>query len=497
MKEKIINFIKKYYHWFFLLIPTLIISKNYIYLDNDAWFLLNTGRYILNNGFFYVDPFTIHEGLSMIVQQWLTTVIFWGVFNYLGDIGFYIFMTVITYILLFLHYKIVNLVSNKKLLSVIFTMLCSTLWIKYMTSRPQMFTYMCLLIEVFILEKYIKTNNKKILYLLPLISLLQINLHASVWPIQFLVIGTFIVNGLAPKKLKNEDFKVKPIIIAAIVMFIVGFINPYFYKSVLYLYYSYGDTVINRYITEMQLSTFATTQVKHILILVVSLILLSNFSKKFKIEIRHYFLFCGFLIFAFMHNKSTIYFLLIALYVIAYGLKDMKLKIKNKFISKKTINKYYPHLLGLVSVIALIVTPIVSYKNINNIFYHNDYEGAMDYLLEHYDPDEVVLYADYNNGGYPEFRGVKSYIDPRAEVFLKGFNGKEDILAEFFNKKSTTIPYLFYKYKFTHLLVPKNDKDLLVYLFEERDDYEIVYTQYKKQPNGSNLKIGYLFAKKQ
>ena len=99
------------------------------------------------------------------------------------------------------------------------------------------------------------------------------------------------------------------------------------------------------------------------------------------------------------------------------------------------------------AVIALIVTPIVSYKNINNIFYHNDYEGAMDYLLEHYDPDEVVLYADYNNGGYPEFRGVKSYIDPRAEVFLKGFNGKEDILAEFFNKKSTTIPYLFYKYK--------------------------------------------------
>lgn len=498
MIEKIKNFFNKYYQFFLLLIPAIYISKNYQRLDNDAWFILNTGRYILKHGFFYIDPFTIHEGLHMIVQQWLTAVIYWSTFHYLGNIGFFIFITLLTYLILFVHYKLVYLVSNKKLLSVLFTLLCGSLWIGYMTSRPQMFTYLILLLELLLSEKYIKTNNKKYLYFLPVLSFLQINLHASVWFMQFLLIGTFIVNGLIPTKYRKEDFKVLPIIIATIIMFIVGFINPYFYKSVFYLYYSYGSTVINNNITEMRLSTFGTLQVKHILLLVVSFIFFSNFFKKFKVELRHYFLFSGLLIFAFMHNKSTIYFLLVSLYVLAYGLKDVQIKLKfiHKFIKKKTIEKILIVLIILSSIGSLIATPVVLCKNIKKIDYHNDYEGAMDYLLEHYDPKDVVLYADYNNGGYPEYRGVKSYIDPRAEVFLKKFNGKEDILDEFFNKKPITIPYLFYKYKFTHLLVSKGDKDILMYLYEHEDEYEIVYTQYKKYPNGANLKIGYLFARK-
>lgn len=496
MIEKIKSFFNKYYQYFLILIPALYISKNYIRLDNDAWFILNTGRYLLKHGFFYIDPFTIHEGLQMIVQQWLTDVIYWCVFHYLGNIGFFIFITLLTYLMLFVHYKLVYLVSNKKLLSVIFTIICGTLWTAYMTSRPQMFTYLILLVELFLLEKYVKTNNKKVLYLLPILSFLQINLHASVWFIQFLIIGTFIVNGLVPVKYRNEDFKVLPIIIVTIIMFIVGFINPYFYKAVFYLYYSYGSIVINNNISEMRLSTFATRQVKHILIIVVSYIFLSNFVKKFKIELRHYFIFAGLLIFAFMHNKSTIYFLLVGLYVIAFGLKDVNIKIKQKFIKKKTIEEIITYTIIVVSIGTLIFTPVVLHKNINKINYHNDYEETLDYLLEHYDPKDVVLYTDYNNGGYPEYRGVKAYIDPRAEVFLKKFNGKEDILDEFFNKKETTIPYLFYKYKFTHLLVSKGDKDILMYLYDHPDQYELVYTQFKKNEKGANLKIGYLFARK-
>ncbi|MDO4996669.1 MAG: hypothetical protein Q4E69_05775 [Bacilli bacterium] len=500
MIEKIKNFFNKYYHFFLILIPTIIISKNYQRLDNDAWFILNTGRYLLKHGFFYIDPFTIHEGLKMIVQQWLTDVIYWSVFHYLGNIGFFIFITALTYLMLYVHYKLVYLVSEKKLLSTIFTVLCGSLWIYYMTSRPQMFTYLILLTELLVLEKYIKTKNNKLLIFLPILSFLQINLHASVWFIQFLIIGTFIVNGLVPVKYRKEDFKVLPIIIVTIIMFIVGFINPYFYKAVFYLYYSYGSVVINNNITEMHLSTFGTIQVKQILILVVSFIFLSNFIKKFKVELRHYFIFSGLLIFAFMHNKSTIYFLLVSLYALAYGLKDVQIKIKlkrlRKYINKKNIEKALTFLIIISSIGSLVATPVVLYKNIKKIDYHNDYEGAMDYLLEHYDSKKVILYADYNNGGYPEFRGVKSYIDPRAEVFLKKFNGKEDILEEFFNRKSTTVPYIFYKYKFTHLLVSKGDKDILMYLYQHPEQYELVYTQYKKYPNGANLKIGYLYARK-
>ena len=39
-------------------------------IDNDFWFLINQGRYIIENGFPTVEPFTIHNNLSFIIQQW-------------------------------------------------------------------------------------------------------------------------------------------------------------------------------------------------------------------------------------------------------------------------------------------------------------------------------------------------------------------------------------------------------------------------------------------
>ena len=57
-----------------LLIPCLTIGKN---LNNDIWFILNCGKYVVQNGIPNIEPFTIHEGLSFVMQQWLTAVIFW------------------------------------------------------------------------------------------------------------------------------------------------------------------------------------------------------------------------------------------------------------------------------------------------------------------------------------------------------------------------------------------------------------------------------------
>ena len=45
--------------------------------DNDIWFLLNNGRYVINSGIPVVDPFTIHEGLKYVMQQWGTSLFFY------------------------------------------------------------------------------------------------------------------------------------------------------------------------------------------------------------------------------------------------------------------------------------------------------------------------------------------------------------------------------------------------------------------------------------
>ena len=63
----------------FLLIPIFIgMLTSICGGNNDIWFILNFGRYILNNGFPTIDPFTIHDGLEIIVQQWLSDIIFYS-----------------------------------------------------------------------------------------------------------------------------------------------------------------------------------------------------------------------------------------------------------------------------------------------------------------------------------------------------------------------------------------------------------------------------------
>jgi hypothetical protein len=101
--------------------------------------------------------------------------------------------------------------------------------------------------------------------------------------------------------------------------------------------------------------------------------------------------------------------------------------------------------------------------------------NAIDYIYENENISEVVLYTGFNEGSLVQFRGLPSYIDPRAEVYFKKHNNKEDIFNEYFDLKFGKVYYkdILDKYGFTHLIVSKGES-LSTYL--QRDsDYVIVY----------------------
>ena len=58
--------------------------------------------------------------------------------------------------------------------------------------------------------------------------------------------------------------------------------------------------------------------------------------------------------------------------------------------------------------------------------------NSYSFLLKHYDKDDIRLYSIMEDGGYGMFLGVKSYLDCRAEYFIKYNNKKYDILKEYF-----------------------------------------------------------------
>ena len=63
----------KYFLIFPILASLILLTRN---LDNDIWFLLTHGRYVMEHGFPMIEPFTIHEGFKFVMQQWLSAAIF-------------------------------------------------------------------------------------------------------------------------------------------------------------------------------------------------------------------------------------------------------------------------------------------------------------------------------------------------------------------------------------------------------------------------------------
>ena len=63
------------------LIPAILVMLINQGLDNDSWYVLAEGRYIAENGIYYTDVLSMHDGLNVVVQNYGFAVIFYWVFS--------------------------------------------------------------------------------------------------------------------------------------------------------------------------------------------------------------------------------------------------------------------------------------------------------------------------------------------------------------------------------------------------------------------------------
>ena len=129
-----------------------------------------------------------------------------------------------------------------------------------------------------------------------------------------------------------------------------------------------------------------------------------------------------------------------------------------------------------VAILFLGIVPLSLILFSDGVFMNSSTQEGIDYLLENEKADEVRLYCGYGECTYAEYRGVKSYIDSRAEVFIKENNQQVDILDEMFYLQNHALDYheFLEKYQFTHLLVTEDD--YLYQLLLHDSDYEIFFS---------------------
>lgn len=132
--------------------------------------------------------------------------------KYFGLYGILLFVLVVLTIITYFYYKLCMLVSNKnKMLSTIITVVTMSLLAStFITTRPQIFTYLNLILVLYVMELYSKTNNKKYLLFLPLISLMQINIYGMFFLMLFIFMLPYVVNAFKfnfkDNNQKNMDY---------------------------------------------------------------------------------------------------------------------------------------------------------------------------------------------------------------------------------------------------------------------------------------------------
>ena len=241
-----------------ILLPIALLLTTFSKLDNDLWYILSEGRYITQNGLYFQDVLSMHQGLDIVVQNWLSAIIFWNIYNFLGSYGLFFMTIIVNCFILLLLYKISMLISdNNKNLSIITAITTDMVLTPFfIVSRPQIFSYTIMLLVIYLLELYIKKDNTRYLMFIPLLALIEINLHASVWLYIFLFMIPYIIDSFKSKKLMLQGYRKKPLFITFIVSFLVSFINPYGYKAITFIFNSFGDKNMHNFIMELSPFTF-------------------------------------------------------------------------------------------------------------------------------------------------------------------------------------------------------------------------------------------------
>lgn len=321
----------------FLFVGLLFVGNR---VDNDTWFLLNHGRYVDLYGFPHTEPFTMHEGLHFIMQQWLFAWILWKVYAFAGVLGLQAFAWVGGAVLIYLDYRLLLLVSGNRQMAFLMAqcigVFCSML---FFCQRPQLVSSLLLLLEILVLEN-IPWGKKYCFAILSILSVLLINIHAAMWPMLFVFLLPYLAEWIGQQGRlarftarfpEPAAWKGHELLILALGMFAFAFLNPYGTEAMTYTAHSYGYKEINAIVGEM--TPLALRGFSSILLLLF--IGLFMFYARHRAPLRYFLFAFGTGILALSSVRSFFLFLLFGTLPLAYMLRGKHLAYEQHYTFQK------------------------------------------------------------------------------------------------------------------------------------------------------------------
>lgn len=502
-----------------------------ITLQNDTYYTIKIGEYILENGInMEQDPFSFHN-IPYTYPHWLYDVGIYLIYSIGGMIGIYISTIVLSCILGITIYFANKKIVKNDLVSFILTFAVMYVLGGFIAARAQLFTYILFTLQILFIEKFIET--KKIRYALGLviIPIIIANVHLAVWPFYFVPFLPYIAEYLIavildshliykfrlkhirnriiklskaegneekilkleenynkleekyekykenqqfrrenPYKLKIErNDNVKWLILIMIICIFTGLLTPLGDTPYTYLIKTMQGTTTKNINEHLPMILIENTKTLMILAILLAILIFTDT----KIRLKDFFMLGGLIILALMSRRQLSMLVILGVYSVNRLVTDLF----NKYDPKGTENimKAISSIFGKIITILLVVL-------LSMCIYKEQYKDkivdskaypveAAEYIKENLNIDEIRLYNEYNYGSYLLYQGIPVFIDSRADLYTPEFNGdkEKNVFTDFLNVSSLSVHYekIFDKYNITHLLIPNKAK---MNLFISKDD---------------------------
>ena len=451
-----------------------VLNRN---VDPDCYFILANGRDIFEGGIPQKNIHSIIPGLNVVIQQWLYSAVMYIMYLCGGMVA----VKLLAYIGYVLLAGVTALYISKRgvrkeyafLAAVI--MMVPTMYV--FTSRPAVFTFILLILQCIILEDAKRKQQKGLLFILPVLMLVEINIHASMWIMHFIFLLPYLMPGTGPfriikKYTKEEQLtpSYKWLLLPAVLMCACLFINPYGVKGITYLFDSYNKLLNNGYITELD-----PPQIKSLAGIVILIVCMAAAAALYKRILSYH----------------TVYFVLGSVLMAAMQYKNIPMiTCAGMFLAADYMENGSDQTnhIGILAIInrILLAAGILSgwfmclLVIVNTQQQTKDYimapQAAVKYLDGRGISKDTCLYTGLNSGAYMLWNGYKIYMEARPELYFKAINGKEDYYKEYsdvlYASETSVIEKFLIRYDFEYL-IEDNGTPLDIYL-QISDEYEEV-----------------------
>ena len=457
--------------------------------DSDMYFLIATGREILENGIPDTNVWHIDNQQGFIAQQWLYTIII-ALADKIGHIGFTVLVSVQFIALMFSLNHFFNLRNVSKIVK--FVSLCAIVFYSQLylfCLRPELITMILLVIECIALEHYGKSGKWQWLILLPVTMLAEINLHGSMWPVHYAILLAYLVPSFYLPGADDKSIwrKWKPIALFTAIMTGVMFINPYGLDGILYIVTSFTAKTFSYVdINEVGEPAFISACGLTIMLGIILIFINHKFKHLDSVSLN---ISLGFIALAIISNRNNVF----AIFIFMFLFRNLAVYLSSidlQSISKKATNSTL--LILLIGVIFFVGS---SFGSILSVFVSddtNDLDDIYDYISESYSED-TRIFTGFNCGAYFEWKGFRNlYMDARPELYTDEFTGDKDILRDYSRYciygfdavageydsdglvTKSEMDEWFYSYDFDYVVVsPYSEQYLSAYMMLN-DDYDCV-----------------------